>query len=213
MAHPIVPLPIPSLLCHRPFLTVNQRAFRQRKEGYIKKLEEQVRDYAGLSESYKALQAENYQLRDYIISLQSRLLESQGDYPQPPPNISLAHPSEQRPPHHEIPQPVSRTTPIEYEALNQLRAAARQDLANANKHAHDSAGYSPDSQLAKRLKGETAESSEQAATTAQEALAGSGIPIEPRLSASPSSRDLSVGSVLNNQTGRDRPPSRQLLQT
>ncbi|KAF7509169.1 hypothetical protein GJ744_008229 [Endocarpon pusillum] len=69
-----------------------QRAFRQRKEGYIKKLEEQVRDYTILNENYKAIQAENYQLRDYIINLQSRLIESQGEFPQPPPNIDGLHP-------------------------------------------------------------------------------------------------------------------------
>ena len=44
-----------------------QRAFRQRKEGHIKKLEEQVRDYNQLSENYKALQAENYQVRRSTI--------------------------------------------------------------------------------------------------------------------------------------------------
>jgi len=69
-----------------------QRAFRQRKEGYIKKLEEQVRDLHNLEDNYKALQAENYSLREYIIHLQSRLIESQGEYPQPPPNVNLIHP-------------------------------------------------------------------------------------------------------------------------
>ncbi|MCJ1339095.1 hypothetical protein MMC09_004384 [Bachmanniomyces sp. S44760] len=69
-----------------------QRAFRQRKEGYIRKLEDQVRDYNLLNENYKTVQAENYQLRDYIINLQSRLIESQGDFPQPPSNIDLPHP-------------------------------------------------------------------------------------------------------------------------
>lgn len=45
--------------------------------------------------SFKNTQAENYALREYIIHLQSRLLDSLGEYPQPPPNISLAlpHPS------------------------------------------------------------------------------------------------------------------------
>jgi len=68
-----------------------QRAFRQRKEGYIKKLEEQVRDMAALEESYKAIQNENYQLRDYIISLQSRLIESQGEDAVPPAPILITH--------------------------------------------------------------------------------------------------------------------------
>jgi hypothetical protein len=61
-----------------------QRAFRQRKEGYIKKLEEQVRDFAAMQESYKQIQNDNFQLRDYIIALQSRLIESQGEDAVPP---------------------------------------------------------------------------------------------------------------------------------
>lgn len=66
-----------------------QRAFRQRKEGYIKKLEEQVRDFNQMQESYKQIQAENYQLRDYIINLQSRLIEHQGEEAVPPPPLPL----------------------------------------------------------------------------------------------------------------------------
>ncbi len=44
--------------------------------------------------NYKGLQAENYTLRDYIVRLQSRLLDTQGDYPQPPAGVSLAHPTQ-----------------------------------------------------------------------------------------------------------------------
>ncbi|KFY29528.1 hypothetical protein V493_02306, partial [Pseudogymnoascus sp. VKM F-4281 (FW-2241)] len=71
-----------------------QRAFRQRKEGYIKKLEEQVRELHTLEDNYKVIQNENYSLRDYILQLQRRLLESQGEYPQPPAAVSvlLNHP-------------------------------------------------------------------------------------------------------------------------
>lgn len=66
-----------------------QRAFRQRKEGYIKKLEEQVRDFTALEESYKMLQGIDYELRSYILTLQSRLLEAEGAYPPPPPSIAM----------------------------------------------------------------------------------------------------------------------------
>ncbi|KAL9122053.1 MAG: hypothetical protein Q9187_001389 [Circinaria calcarea] len=105
-----------------------QRAFRQRKEGHIKKLEEQVRDYSLLSENYKALQAENYQLRDYIINLQSRLIESQGDYPQPPSNIDLPHPRSSEPMgHHHVPAPTASMTPS---AISQLQASAAQAVAD-----------------------------------------------------------------------------------
>ncbi|KAL8285525.1 hypothetical protein RB600_009787 [Gaeumannomyces tritici] len=69
-----------------------QRAFRQRKEGYIKKLEQQVRDYTEMDNSLKTLQSENYHLREYVMQLQTRLLNTQGEYPQPPPGLSLGHP-------------------------------------------------------------------------------------------------------------------------
>jgi len=69
-----------------------QRAFRQRKEGYIKKLEQQVRDYADIENNFKALQAENYNLREYVINLQSRLLDVKADLPPPPANVNLNHP-------------------------------------------------------------------------------------------------------------------------
>ncbi|KAK3352996.1 hypothetical protein B0T25DRAFT_455604 [Lasiosphaeria hispida] len=75
-----------------------QRAFRQRKEHYIKKLEQQVREYGEMENGYKTIQTENYALREYVIHLQSRLLDTQGEYPQPPPNINLAHPHSQAPP-------------------------------------------------------------------------------------------------------------------
>lgn len=45
-----------------------------------------------MSDGYKGLQAENYQLREYIINLQSRLLDSQGEVPELPGNIDLSQP-------------------------------------------------------------------------------------------------------------------------
>ncbi|RDA82955.1 hypothetical protein CP532_0861 [Ophiocordyceps camponoti-leonardi (nom. inval.)] len=75
-----------------------QRAFRQRKEGYIKKLEQQVREYNEMEQTYKAVQSENYALREYVIHLQSRLIDLQGEFPQPPPNINLSQPSAPLPP-------------------------------------------------------------------------------------------------------------------
>ncbi|OJD40241.1 bzip transcription factor [Diplodia corticola] len=77
-----------------------QRAFRQRKEEYIKSLKDQVKDYEQMADQFRAIQSENNTLRDYVISLQARLLESQGSYPEPPGNIDLSRP------HTEIPPPV-----------------------------------------------------------------------------------------------------------
>ena len=40
--------------------------------------------------NFRAMQNENYQLREYILNLQSRLLETQSDYPPAPAHINLA---------------------------------------------------------------------------------------------------------------------------
>ncbi|KAJ5469269.1 transcription factor kapC [Penicillium diatomitis] len=69
-----------------------QRAFRQRKETYIRKLEEEVKGMEGLREQIKALLHENYTLRDHIITMQSRLIDASVDVPELPPNIDLSQP-------------------------------------------------------------------------------------------------------------------------
>ncbi|KAK4450125.1 putative transcription factor kapC [Podospora aff. communis PSN243] len=66
-----------------------QRAFRQRKEGYIKKLEQQVREFGEREANYKTIEAENHALRDYVMHLQSLLLDTKGEYPPPPANVNL----------------------------------------------------------------------------------------------------------------------------
>ena len=74
----------------RPRLTYfSQRAFRQRKEGHIKALETQVREFNQLNDAYKAVQAENNALREYIVALQGDMLQRLGNYPQPPAHIDL----------------------------------------------------------------------------------------------------------------------------
>jgi hypothetical protein len=121
-----------------------QRAFRQRKEGYIKKLEEQVRELHNLEDNFKAIQAENYSLREYIIHLQSRLIESQGDYPQPPPNVNLSHPHAR----HEHLDHLQRRdgAPVAPMApMSQLQASAARTLAAAGlqsaKHGQEEHSY------------------------------------------------------------------------
>jgi hypothetical protein len=46
-----------------------------------------------MSNNYKALQNENYQLREYILNLQSRLLENQAEFPPAPSHINLHAPN------------------------------------------------------------------------------------------------------------------------
>jgi len=153
-----------------------QRAFRQRKEGYIKKLEEQVRELHALEDNYKAIQAENYSLREYIIHLQSRLIESQGEYPQPPPNVNLNHPQQQQGRHEPPPTPLDaqqhhhlqqRGPPVSDAPIapmapmsSQLQASSARTLAaaglnSASKHHQDDAAAGPYGG-SKRYKHETA---------------------------------------------------------
>lgn len=58
-----------------------QRAFRQRKEKYIKELEQRVRDLETANETVEQLRRENQELRDYILRLQTDYINDQ-DIPQ-----------------------------------------------------------------------------------------------------------------------------------
>jgi hypothetical protein len=98
-----------------------QRAFRQRKEEYIKQLKDQVKEFEQLCELYKTLQTENYQLRDYIINLQSRLLETQGEIPPAPAGVDLNRPHAEQANMHPQPQPPQ--TPQQPEQQQQQQPA------------------------------------------------------------------------------------------
>jgi len=78
-------------------LTIYQRAFRQRKETYIRKLEEENKQTEHIREQLKHLITENYSLREYVINLQSRLMDVQAEVPEIPANIDLS-----QPPRHEL---------------------------------------------------------------------------------------------------------------
>lgn len=58
-----------------------QRAFRQRKEQYIKELEAEVKD---TKESMDELEKNYHQLREYAIKLFYRQSKTDGDLPEPP---------------------------------------------------------------------------------------------------------------------------------
>ncbi|KAJ5087178.1 hypothetical protein N7456_010794 [Penicillium angulare] len=66
-----------------------QRAFRQRKETYIRKLEDENKNIDSYKDTMSKLLNENYALRDHIINLQTRLMEAQVEVPDLPPNIDL----------------------------------------------------------------------------------------------------------------------------
>jgi hypothetical protein len=67
-------------------------------------LKDQVKEFEQLLELYKGLQTENYQLRDYIINLQSRLLETQGEIPPAPAGVDLTR-------NHTEPSTLAHQTP------------------------------------------------------------------------------------------------------
>lgn len=99
-----------------------------------------------VSENYKAIQAENYQLREYIISLQSRLIDSQNEVPELPGNIDL---SQTRPPNMGIP---TSNAPVTGPGDGSMAAASQPEQMNAlnriavaglgmRKHQHEEAAF------------------------------------------------------------------------
>ena len=71
--------------------------------------------------NYKAVQQENFQLREYIIQLQARLLEAHSDVPPPPAQIDLTNPP-QRP--VEAPATSAPTAQMMSNAVEELQIAA-----------------------------------------------------------------------------------------
>lgn len=95
-----------------------------------------------MEDNYKSIQSENYSLRDYIIRLQSRLIESHGDFPQPPANINLSNPrlSHGIPPSHQSqhssiggPQSMQDNSVdgMAQQAISALQASAQQAVAES----------------------------------------------------------------------------------
>jgi hypothetical protein len=105
----------------------SQRAFRQRKEGYIKKLEEQVKEFQTMEQNFRGLQNENYQLREYILNLQSRLLENKTEPPPAPSHLGL------QPGSH---APVSASTEPASSVEQQLRMEMRNDASSHDAMRH-----------------------------------------------------------------------------
>ncbi|KAK7956108.1 uncharacterized protein PG986_005330 [Apiospora aurea] len=86
-------------------LTQSTESFQAKKGAPHKKLEQEVRDFRTMEETYKAVQNENYALREYVIQLQSRLMDSQIELPQPPPGLALHPPRPNAPRAVAHPQP------------------------------------------------------------------------------------------------------------
>lgn len=90
-----------------------------------------------MEQNYRALQNENYQLRDYIVNLQSRLLD-QSDIPPAPPHVTLPsaahHASNATDSPSTVEQQLRREmqhqpppeAPMRHDAMSHLQAAAAQ---------------------------------------------------------------------------------------
>jgi hypothetical protein len=104
-----------------------------------------VREFSDMEQSFKTLQSENYALREYVIHLQSRLLDAQGEFPQPPPNVNLGQPPSASAPPAGAPEAVSTGAGVgtQLEAVAQAVAglAAQEQLAERQQYANS--GYKP----------------------------------------------------------------------
>lgn len=136
-------------------------------------MEEQVRDYQVLSENFKAVQAENYQLRDYIINLQSRLLESQGEVPPPPSNVDGLQPGKAGPPPQQ---------PGTLPRLSELGAVGQSQDAISTMHHDPHRGAYPDPTYAESPASKRARTSSSDMTPSQSALQGPAILSQPSTS-------------------------------
>ncbi|KAH9877427.1 hypothetical protein IAQ61_002793 [Plenodomus lingam] len=165
-----------------------QRAFRQRKEEYIKQLKDQVKEFEQLCELYKTLQSENYQLRDYIINLQSRLLETQGEIPPAPAGVdlnrphggpsSLNQPQPQPPQHIQSPEPLQQQPqqqqqqqPPQQQQQQQQQQSQQQPQQSQHQQQQQRSPSSNNGGLSERQIGEL-QMAAQAAAAAQHGTAG-----------------------------------------
>lgn len=102
-----------------------------------------------MEQSFKTLQGENYELREYVLRLQARLLETQGDFPAPPAHLNVSTPQGSGPApdadvdpnvasHVAVGSAMEGGTPLEVQALAGL--AAQERLA-AGEERHPSPPY------------------------------------------------------------------------
>lgn len=126
-----------------------------------------------MSEGIKTLQTENYQLREYIINLQSRLLDTQGEVPELPGNIDLSQPRTemQVPPPGGVPNanpsagPAPTGNPQQQPQPHQSAPASNDDMNSLNriavaglgmrKHPNEDSNYMVNHQFQnKRIRGD-----------------------------------------------------------
>lgn len=168
-----------------------QRAFRQRKEEYIKQLKDQVKEFEQLCELYKTLQTENYQLRDYIINLQSRLLETQGEIPPAPAGVDLSrqHPE----PSNSLSQAPQQ--PQQPESQPQQQSPNANANANPNSNANNNNGGLSERQIGElQMAAQAAAAAQHGAADNEYANKRQKVDVDSTASGGPVG-DLSSGSA------------------
>ena len=95
-----------------------------------------------MEHNYRNLQTENYQLREYILNLQSRLLENQADFPPAPSHVNLPTGSQANAPDSSttVEQQLRREMQSPRDAISQLQAAAAQADGRASEDHYDYPG-------------------------------------------------------------------------
>ena len=85
-----------------------------------------------MEQNFRALQNENYQLREYILNLQSRLLENQSEFPPAPSHVNLPSASHggadsASAVEQQLRREIQHSqTPSQHDGISQLQAAAAQ---------------------------------------------------------------------------------------
>lgn len=99
-----------------------------------------------MEQSFKSMQSENYALREYVIHLQSRLLDVQGEFPPPPPNVNLSQPPPTTPgPPTNVPEPAPSNPAGPLEAVAQAVAGlAAQEQMVVDRQQYPSPQFKPD---------------------------------------------------------------------
>ena len=125
-----------------------------------------MKQYENITDAYKTLHTENFQLREHIINLQSRLLELQVEVPELPENIDLSQPRPELPipsPTGPPPAPPSATAVDESPSQQSNTApGVNDDLSSLNriavaglgmrKHPNDDPNYAANSFDVKRAR-------------------------------------------------------------
>lgn len=136
-----------------------------------------MREYVDMENAFKSMQSENYALREYVIHLQSRLLDAKGEYPQPPPNVnlSLGHPHGTAPPPMPLP-PVSASESVAPHTSGPAAGTPLEAVAQAVANLGRSEQASESQYVAHKLKPEGLNDESRTADEIQRQLQADGLP-------------------------------------